>query len=120
MNIKMLEIRDRATYIPVMAIKMVSEDPRERHHLRALGYGDGDPLIVLVMLGGPEAEYDPYKWGDRRTMLNAHQYIEEHYAELENCAVVDVEYILGEVSAPKESEFNPVDLQEMLKNIMGF
>jgi hypothetical protein len=37
-------------------------------------------------------------------MSTAHNFIAEHWAELNSGDVVDVEYILGETSAPKDFE----------------
>ena len=103
-NIKVLEIRDRATYIPVFAIKMQSDDPVERYHLGRTGYGEDYPLILVVKIDGIEATYDPYKWGNFRTMGNAHLYIQEHFDELNSGDVADVEFILGESQTCKRTE----------------
>ena len=51
------------------------------------------------------ATYDPFAWGsDTRTYQVAHQYIIDHFDELESGAVVDVEFILKETTEPKKSE----------------
>ena len=111
---KIFEIRDRATFIPVLCTKMapgrvgettISGATQETKLLRATGYGFDFPLILMSALVRPDSatNYDPFKWGDR-TMHTAHVYIAEHYDELETGAVVDVEYILGETKAPKESD----------------
>jgi hypothetical protein len=51
------------------------------------------------------AAYDAYEWpGDVRTFRAAHLYVEEHFDEIEDGAVVDVEFILGETAEPKVSE----------------
>lgn len=104
-DIKMFEIRDRATYIPVFAIKMQSDDPVERYHLKRAGYGEEFPIIMVVKIdGGVEASYAPYKWHDMRTMRTAHMYIEKHFDELNSGDVVDVEFILGESKTCKRTE----------------
>lgn len=111
MNIKVLEIRDRMTYIPVLAIKMKSEDTKERYHLGRAGYGEDYPLILVVKMDGVEATYDPYKWkNDSRTMLNAHLYIQVHFEEFKTGDVIDVEFILGESKTPKISEMGDIEV----------
>jgi hypothetical protein len=104
MVIKMFEVRDRATCIPVMAIKMYSADCNEIFLLRRAGYGFEQPLIMLVELCHNSSSYDPYSWGDTRTIRNAHMYIQENFDSMDTGDVVDVEFILGEVDTPKISE----------------
>lgn len=104
-----LEVRDHATMIPVVATLMRSEHVKAYRLLRAAGYGHDPATPRLVMLcratGGGKAEYDPHSWGDR-TMTNAHTYIEMHFDELEHGSVVDVRVILGEEETPAKSEVN--------------
>jgi hypothetical protein len=104
---KILELRDRSTFIPVIAIQMSggSEAQRWRWLLRRAGYtefGDGSAIVLFRAAGGP-ATCDLYEWGDR-TYRTAHEYIEKHFAEMNDGDVVDVEYILGETKEPKVSE----------------
>ena len=110
---KIFEVRDRATFMPVLCTKMapgcvgetsVEGAARETKLLRKAGYGFDYPLITLTYLVDPSrSNYDPYKWGDR-TLHTAHIYIAEHFDEMETGAVVDVEYILGEKPEPKTPE----------------
>jgi hypothetical protein len=95
---KLIEIRDRATFIPALAVKFEAE----RLAWRA-GFGPGCTAVLLVYLAERRAEHDPYAWGDR-TLRTAHLYIEEHFDQLRDAEVVDVEYILGETAEPKRSE----------------
>lgn len=100
---KVLEIRDAATYIPVLAIRMVSEDPVQQYYLS--GYPTDVPLIALVKIqGSMEAHYDAYDWVGNRTMQNAHDYIQRHYYALKDGDVVDVEVLLGLRATPKISQ----------------
>ena len=110
---KVLEIRDRNTFIPVLAVDM-NPDFKDRHTvdisiaqrylLRRAGYAcDCKPIILLTRLDGGRSTYDPYDWGDR-TWKVAHDWIEKNWFNLSDGDVVDVEYILGERDTPKISE----------------
>lgn len=112
---KCFELRDRGTFIPVIATKMIPDDDdanqfeRERYLLRRAGYGFVNPCVVLCRMDANGvarcASYDPYSWGaDDRTFCVAHNYITEHFDELALGAVVDVEFILKETTEPKKSE----------------
>lgn len=105
MQTKILEIRDSATFIAVLAIDMNAPDDPERYYLRRYGHpNDGAPNILLARVNGDgTASNDPYAWGGR-TFPVAHNYIIEHWRELKSGDVVDVEFILGERDAPKVSE----------------
>jgi hypothetical protein len=48
--------------------------------------------------------YDPYDWVGDRTKPHAHQFIMEHWQELRDGDVIDVQFILGETDSPKVSE----------------
>lgn len=122
MNAKALEIRDEGTFIAALAVDMNPEpatacaDPvaaeqfASRHHaqrylLRRCGYAcDRRPNVLLTRLdGNGKATNDPYGWGGR-TWPVAHTYIIEHWTELKDGDVVDVQFILGETAQPKVSE----------------
>lgn len=122
MQAKALELRDEGTFIPVLCVDMNPGDdddgrspPDEsrvawesrRYLLRRVGYPcDGCPNILMTRLSGDgQATNDPYGWKDgTRTFPAAHQWIIEHWNELRDGDVVDVQFILGETSAPKVSE----------------
>jgi hypothetical protein len=106
MRIKLLEIRDRATFIPAYAIKMQPDNDAQRYLLRRGGYlcRYDDNIIILGFLNHPaRSSYDPYDWNDR-TMQTAHNYIAENFDALADGDVVDVEFILGEATEKKQSE----------------
>jgi hypothetical protein len=115
MDVKLLEIRDRATMIPVMAVALIERNMAEQFLLRRAGFAPEnigpamDPVperyVVLVMLTDCDAEYDPFSW-DRhaRTLPVAHQHIIRKWEEITSGDVIDVEYILGVTSEPKVSE----------------
>ena len=101
---KLFELRDEATFIPIIASAMRSDEPREAWLLRRSGYAPNTTLILLTTLdGGRNAEYDPYAWGGR-TFPNAHYYITREWPALKSGQVIDVRTILGETDAPCESE----------------
>lgn len=114
MKAKALEIRDRGTFIPVLAVDMnpqrgngFEQTQAQRYLLRRVGYAcDGVPNVILTRLEGRgDATNDPYFWTvSSRTMQTAHAWIIEHWADLSDGAVVDVEFILGETPKPKLSE----------------
>jgi len=98
---KLLEIRDRGTHVPALA---VSIDGSDGYLARRAGFQSR--MIYLIMLSGQVAHYDPFAWGGStgRTMGTAHRWIEEHFDELADGQVVDVQFILGETNQPKVSE----------------
>lgn len=104
---KAFEIRDRLTIIPVIATVMASDKNEEAYLLGRAGYLNHErpSFVVVTRLVDTESANDPHDWSSgARTMQIAHQYIMEHFHELETGAVIDVEYILGETLAPKISE----------------
>lgn len=103
MEVKMLEIRDHGTFIPVMCIATKSDVMEEHYLLRRLGFSSDTHLIQLVWIGRGLTQYDPMKWNDR-TFFNAHDHITKTWKELKSGDVVDVAYILGETDKPKISE----------------
>ncbi|MCB1423203.1 MAG: hypothetical protein KDJ69_12210 [Nitratireductor sp.] len=107
MKQKILEIRDRATFISVLATELWTGKTTitERYYLERAGYGDGGSrYIIMTRLEGLETQCDPYKWPSFRTMKAAHVYILQHWDELESGDVVDVEFINSESKEPKKSE----------------
>ncbi len=105
METKLLEIRDRATFIPILAIRPTAEGPADDYLLARAGYaGEYGPILLVRISGGSgQSTCDPYDWGDR-TFQTAHAYIAEHFDELHPGSVVDVEFILGETASRKVSE----------------
>jgi hypothetical protein len=110
---KLFEIRDRATFIPVIASLMEVSGTwndaalAEDYLLRRCGFRPTTNLIWMSRIQShPEpASYAPYDLGGGpRTIYVAHDYIRTHWAELRSGAVIDVEFILGETDAPKRSE----------------
>jgi hypothetical protein len=98
MTVKYFEIRDRYTTIAALAISIEGGDSWLARHA-----GFRERMILLVQLYAEKCCWDPYHW-DNRTMHNAHCYIAENWDSLENEAVIDVEFILGESQTIKASD----------------
>jgi hypothetical protein len=103
MLVKAIEIRDRNTFVAAVAIKLVPTDEGQRYLLSHAGYGFDRPAVVLMLLNDCQAHSDPHDWTGR-TYPVAHAFIAQHFDTLENGAVVDVEFILGETERPNVSE----------------
>ena len=107
MQVKALEIRDAGTFIPALAVNMNPSNNEQRYLLKRCGYScDGRPNIILTRLDGDETHHgdqatnDPYaRIG--RTWPIAHHWIIDHWNELQDGDVVDVEFALGERTTPK-------------------
>lgn len=101
---KVLEVRDSGTHIPVLAIRMMAKNGIQKYYIHGrCGYPSDGSCISVVSLDDCDGNCDPYRW-DNRTMANAHNYIYEHFDELSDGDVVDVEFILGEMPTKKVSE----------------
>lgn len=114
MEVKCLEVRDDGTFMPVICIRPVADNPAQSYLLRRDGYnaGHGEQCIIMIAPQCRGVAYDPYEW-DRsrgRTKAYAHNYIAEHWAELRDGDVVDVEFILGETKTRKQSERETVPI----------
>jgi hypothetical protein len=103
MQIKLLEVRDRMTFLPIFAISTQPANEGQGYLLRRVGFM-GQPVVIVARLnGGQLSAADPYEHADR-TMTAAHLYIEQNFHALSDGDVVDVEFILGETAEPKVSE----------------
>lgn len=120
MRAKALEIRDTATFIPVIAVELVPDEPAtafagdllarcglceaQRWLLARCGLGmPGSYRVAVFKLQSGMSQMDPNHWGGR-TMTVAHEWIAEHWDRLKDGDVVDVRYILGDADAPAVSE----------------
>lgn len=110
MQSKLLEVRDRATFVPVLAVQLIPSTLAENYLLARAGFGlDASTQSMYVQVsridgGTGQSTCDPHYWGDNRTMFTAHNYIIATFDELTTGDVIDVEYILGERDTPKVSE----------------
>jgi hypothetical protein len=106
-----LEVRDRGTRIPVLAIRMEpsganpDEEAVNKQFLDYCGYTGGIPTAVLLCkIYEGESKNDPYGWSDSRTMREAHKHIMDHWDKLIPGQVVDVRVILKEQNTPASPE----------------
>lgn len=104
METKLIEIRDRATFIAAVAMRVAPANDQQRYLLRRSGYSDTWDDVILMPLDCTNVNYDPYKWTGARTLHHAHLWIREHFDTLKDGDVVDVQFILGETGSPKQSE----------------
>ncbi len=107
MKAKTLELRDRATFIPLLAVDINPDNEQQRYLMRRVGYPcNGEPNVIVTRLSGDgQATNDPYGWPtDSRSFPVAHNWIIDHWDELADGDVVDVEFILCETTVKKESE----------------
>lgn len=102
MEIKQIEIRDRCTFIPSLAIRVSGEDG---YLFRRAGFGS-DYCIILTRLVDGTSHWDPYNWKliDGRTMHVAHLHLVRFWEEVKDQEVLDIEFILGETRVAKTSE----------------
>ena len=107
METKCLEVRDKATFCPVICIRPVPINFEQRYLLRRDGYSGtlNERCIIYIAPQCRGVNYDAYHWADR-THQTAHVYIENHWNELRDGDVIDVEFILGETETKKTSERN--------------
>ena len=109
MEAKTFEIRDKMTFIPILAVRLNPNTEQDRYLLARAGYGKNREsqreYVQLIRINGGDgnSDCDPHGWGNR-TMITAHQFIIEEWDSLASGAVIDVEYILGEATTVKRSE----------------
>lgn len=101
---KLFEVRDKSTFMPVMATKTEGTTIKELYLFHRAGYSQYASLIIVTRLEEPQSTYSPYDWRGSRTMQEAHKYIQDHFDKLVSGAVIDIEFILGETDTPKISE----------------
>jgi hypothetical protein len=108
---KAFEVRDKMTMIPVLAVKFTPATADERWLFGKCGFGQSLQeqssyvWVSKIASGEFNGTYDCWAWpGSSRTMQVAHEYIAREFHNLKTGDVVDVEFILGETTEPKESE----------------
>ena len=107
MDCKIFEVRDRGTFMPVLAIQLFPANEAERYLLSRAGYGReaGDHKEYILLLELERAPYDPFKHDTRaRTLPVAHQHIIAEWPNLTNGQVIDVRCVLSETTTPALAE----------------
>lgn len=107
MIVKLFEVRDRATFLPIFAISTNPSNEDQGYLLHRVGFNTGNAVIIARLNGEYNSSADAYHWNDR-TMQTAHLYIDEHFHELKDGDVIDIEFILGESTEKKISERDEV------------
>ncbi len=102
MTTKTFEVRDRLTFIPVMATRVDTRDQGDDYLLRRAGMPFNE-AVLLTNLNDYKTCYS-YNGQNNPTLKRAHQHIYEHWDTLESGQVIDVEFIRGETPEPKKSE----------------
>jgi hypothetical protein len=120
---KTFEVRDAMTFIPAVGIlcepllmptgnEILDATRADSYLLARAGYAHPSNdrharCVIFTRLDGDGsniAPYDPEEWGNNRTMHVAHEYVRDHWDELQSGEVIDVEVILGLSATPKQSE----------------
>lgn len=96
---KTIEIRDRWTFIPALAMRVCGANG----YLFSRGGFGQEYCVILMRLVDCKAQYDPVDWDDR-TMRVSHEWIENNWDTIKDRDVADVEFILGESSTRKLTE----------------
>ncbi len=104
-DVKVFELRDRMTTISIMCVRIDLSEVTEpdRFIIRRAGWGSNAKAIYMINLSTCQCIFEPGRWNSH-TYDTAHQYVEEHWDELQGGEVIDAEYIRGESEKPKESE----------------
>lgn len=103
METKLIEIRDAATMIPAVAVKVTAGNKKEAYLIGRAAMHDRDYIFLFRMDSSP-TEWDPNRWKDKRTMMTVHQYLYANWKKIKPGWVVDVEFILGETKVVKKPE----------------
>lgn len=106
MEIKLFEVRDAATFMPVMVTKLISRNIKESYLMSHVGLNKpGLFSFLYTVLNTGESSLDAYDWHNRTRKIS-HQFIEANWDQLFSGQVIDVEFILGETKEPKISEMS--------------
>lgn len=102
MLVKVFELRDKMTFIPIVAIKLVPHSVSEGYLCQRSGWNINPPHPVMIsrLAGGDELMIERYD----RTFGEALKYVTENFDTLTSGDVIDIEFILGETTEKKVSE----------------
>ena len=122
-DVKLFELRDSATCIPIMGVCVKADtllrgfrDERERWLIRRGGWGPTQEGLYLMRVNPDEKVYAAALVGnsmlfrmseyvsESRSYKVAFEHIAEHWHELESGDLIDVRVVLGEEELPAESD----------------
>lgn len=108
MTSKTFEIRDRGTFIAVLAVQLEAETVADHFLIARSGFGrtpevQSEYILLYKLCNDGFATHDAYTWKDSTTQ-EAHRYINKNFNTLESGAVIDCEFLRGETEEPKKSE----------------
>lgn len=104
MKTVILEVRDKNTFIPVLAIHLEPSTADAAYLFRRAGFHRELPCVYLIRLSDMRGHADAYGWNEARTLGHAHTFIEKNIVMLYDGDVVDVQFILGETKSIVRSE----------------
>ena len=116
MEMKILEVRDSATFITCLAIYIGNFhklSPKLKFLVQRAGYSNCSPCILFGKLEGGEFKHDIYEHSSSRTLKVAHDYVEQNWDAIEDGELIDVEFILKETYTRKSSEFYSAQVEGM-------
>ena len=104
LEIKFVEVVDIATCIPCLLLKgnPSNMDNRQSWVWERGGWGDTQGIYLLPIQSPELTRYDAYSYKDR-TFKTVLLHAQENWNTINDGDVIDVEFVLGEKSAPKES-----------------
>ena len=102
MDIKQIEIRDRGTFVPALAVRVSRADG---WLIGAAGFGD-EPTVILFKLETGEGHWDAHDWegGGASTMGEAHEYLQFNWHEFRDEGMLDLRRLRGETETDSPSE----------------
>jgi hypothetical protein len=106
---RLFEIRDRGTFIPLLAVQCDPANEDERYLLAHAGFGKNAATQRRYVLCGEidsgkfRMSYDPFDF-PTGTLRQAVEHIQANFEALESGAVIDVEFLRGERRAPRQPE----------------
>lgn len=106
MEAKLFELRDKATFIVLLAVKLDPTCDKDRYLLSRAGYGrtdvDQSEYILLMNASSGNGEFNCEFYD--RTYAQAQLYLRHMWSTLKSGDLLDIEFILGETEVPKISE----------------
>ena len=101
MELKLIELRDRGTFISAVAILVNGGSVAENYLCRRAGYALNNPLVMLGRLEGDgKLSFEFYD----RTWKVACDELNKNWEQYDSGDVLDVEFILGERGFRKVTE----------------